>query len=74
MSTDDRNRLSFIFVDWHTGQEHATTGTPCEVPDPKKVTFIKLFNIRYGKGTMIVLPAVKFLLFLHRNKRKLFWL
>jgi hypothetical protein len=37
---EQRKRLSFKSVDLHTAQVQAITGTPWEVPVPRKVTFI----------------------------------
>ena len=39
ISTEDLKRLSRGSADWQVSQEQAITGTPCEVPVPKKVTF-----------------------------------
>jgi hypothetical protein len=64
MSTDERSRLSFKFTDLHTSQGHATTGTPCDVPEPKNVTLIKGSCFNCCKGMMFAFQAVIFLLFL----------
>jgi len=39
-SAEQRNRLSCGSLEAHTAQGHAITGTPCDVPVPKKVTLI----------------------------------
>ena len=36
IKTDDRRRLSFAALERQTSQSHPITGTPCEVPVPKK--------------------------------------
>jgi hypothetical protein len=36
---EERSLLSLGLEDLHTAQVHAITGTPCDVPVPKKVTF-----------------------------------
>jgi len=35
-----RSLLSRLSVERHTSHRHPMTGTPCEVPVPKKVTFM----------------------------------
>jgi hypothetical protein len=40
--TDVRNLLSFWSVDLQTSQLQATTGIPCEVPVPRKVSTIEI--------------------------------
>jgi len=42
MYTDGRRRESRGSVDWHVSHAHAMTGTPCDVPVPRKVIFIQL--------------------------------
>lgn len=39
IKTEERSRLSFASVERHTLQLQAMTGTPWEVPVPRKVTF-----------------------------------
>jgi len=53
MSTEERSRVSFGLSDRHTLQSHATTGTPCDVPEPNMVIFIKA-DVLNGKGKGIV--------------------
>ncbi len=48
--TEVRYRLSRASSLLHTSQLHATTGTPVEVPVPRKVTFIISFLFDKGKG------------------------
>jgi len=40
IKAEQRNRLSRGSADVHTAQGQAITGTPCDVPVPKKVTLI----------------------------------
>lgn len=42
---DDRRRLSSGFLDEHTSQSQAITGTPCEVPVPRNVIFKRQFEL-----------------------------
>jgi hypothetical protein len=44
MEMEERNRLSRKSPELHTSQSHAMTGTPWDVPVPKKVIFIFLLN------------------------------
>jgi len=37
--TEVRNRLSRASSEWQVLQSHAITGTPCDVPVPRKVIF-----------------------------------
>lgn len=37
MNIDERNLLSFMSVDKHTGSLLPITGIPCDVPVPKKI-------------------------------------
>jgi hypothetical protein len=57
--TDALNLLSFGLSDKQTGHWQATTGTPCEVPVPKNVSFT-LRNIVLYKNKDCLLPAEGF--------------
>jgi hypothetical protein len=45
--TELRKRLSLGSFDWHTEHEQPTTGTPVDVPVPRKVIFISLFRFSF---------------------------
>lgn len=46
--TEERSLLSCLFVEQHTLQSQAITGTPWDVPVPRNVTFnvVKLFYVK----------------------------
>lgn len=45
-SADERSRLSRGSGEVHTSQPHPMTGTPCEVPVPRSVSFKRVLGLR----------------------------